>query len=146
MTRYLLDVNVLLALLWPRHESHGAAHAWFSKQGQRAWATCPLTQLGALRLLTNPAVTHGAVGATTALEVVAEATRQDGHQFWPLERDVAAGLMPIASSLQGNRQWTDTVLLGQAIERKGVLVTLDAGVKMLAGREFADHVLWLKRG
>ncbi len=33
MNRHLLDVNVLLALVWPRHESHDAAHAWFAKSG-----------------------------------------------------------------------------------------------------------------
>ena len=63
MSRYLLDVNVLLALLWPPFESHEAAHAWFVKSGRHAWATNPLTQLGVVRLLTNPSVMRGAVGA-----------------------------------------------------------------------------------
>jgi predicted nucleic acid-binding protein len=71
MNRHLLDVNVLLALVWPRHESHAAAHAWFAKSGHKAWATSPLTQLGVLRLLTNPAVTQGTVSAAAALEALA---------------------------------------------------------------------------
>ncbi|HUY14198.1 MAG TPA: hypothetical protein VMX16_11300 [Terriglobia bacterium] len=54
MNRHLPDVNVLLALVWPRHESHAAAHAWFAKSGQQAWATNALTQLGVLRLPTPP--------------------------------------------------------------------------------------------
>ena len=41
MKRYLLDVNLLFALLWPRHESHEAAHAWFKASGAKAWATSP---------------------------------------------------------------------------------------------------------
>jgi predicted nucleic acid-binding protein len=28
-------VNVLLALLWPRHQSHVAAHAWFAKSAEQ---------------------------------------------------------------------------------------------------------------
>ena len=92
MNRHLLDVNVLLALVWPRHESHDAAHSWFAKSGHKAWATSPLTQLGVLRLLTNPAVTQGAVSAASALEAVNEATRHEGHEFWPLDREMTIGL------------------------------------------------------
>lgn len=59
MSRQLVDVNVLLALLWPRHEGHLAAHAWFAKSGHRAWATNPLVEVGVLCLLTSPSVTQG---------------------------------------------------------------------------------------
>jgi toxin-antitoxin system PIN domain toxin len=145
MNRHLLDVNVFLALLWPRHESHRAAHAWFAKSGKRSWATSPLTQLGVLRLLTNPAITQGAVSATAALELVAEATRHEGHEFWPLDRKMTAGLKAVAAALQGHQQWTDAALLWQATESDGLLVTFDAGVKRLAARELGAHVLLLQR-
>ena len=36
---YLLDVNVLIALVDPAHVSHDAAHDWFDAEGARAWAT-----------------------------------------------------------------------------------------------------------
>ena len=52
----LADVNVLLALLWPRHVHHAAAQAWFATQGHRSWATNNITQLGAIRLLTLPRI------------------------------------------------------------------------------------------
>jgi toxin-antitoxin system PIN domain toxin len=145
MNRHLLDVNVLLALVWPRHENHDAAHAWFAKSGHNAWATCPLTQLGVLRLLTNPAVTQGAVSAVAALEAVNEATRHEGHEFWPLDREMTIGLKAVAGRLQGHQQWTDAVLLWQATERGGVLVSFDSGVKALAPRDAAGRVLILKR-
>ena len=121
MTRHLADVNILLALVWPRHTGHAAAQAWFAKTGHRGWATDPVTQLGVLRLLTNPAVTHGAVSAQTALELVAEATTHPGHEFWPLERDIPA-------------------------ERDGVLVTFDAGIGKLASGKLGGRVLVLKQG
>lgn len=144
MTRYLLDVNCLLALVWPHHDGHGAAHAWFSKSGHRAWATNALTQLGVLRLLTNPVITQRAVSAASALQVVTEATRHEGHEFWPLDREPTADLKRVAQRLAGHRQWTDAVLLGQAEERDGVLVTFDAGVRELAGRELSGRVQLLK--
>jgi toxin-antitoxin system PIN domain toxin len=146
MNRHLLDVNVLLALLWPRHESHDAAHTWFTKSGHKAWATSPLTQLGVLRLLTNPAVTQGVVSAAAALTAVDEATGHEGHEFWPLDRGMTIGLKALAARLQGHRQWTDAVLLWQATQRDGVLVTFDSGVKALAPRDAGGRVLILKRG
>ncbi len=142
MNRHLPDVNVLLALVWPRHESHAAAHAWFAKSGRHAWATNALTQLGVLRLLTNPAVTQGAVSATTALDVLSEATSHAGHEFWPLDRDTLAGLKLMAARVRGHEQWTDALLLWQATERHGVFVTFDSGVKELAAGELRSH-LWL---
>ena len=145
MNRHLLDVNVLLALVWPRHGSHAAAHAWFAKSGHRAWATSPLTQLGVLRLLTNPAVTQGAVSAESALAVVSEATRHEGHEFWPLHREMTTSLKAVAGRLQGHQQWTDAVLLWQATDRDGVLVSFDAGVRKLASEESSARVLVLRR-
>ena len=145
MSRHLADVNVLLALFWPHHEGHAAAHAWFAKSGHRAWATNPITQLGVLRLLTNPAVTQDAVGAPTALRVLSEATSHSGYEFWPLERDLVAGLRPLAGRVRGHQRWTHAVLLGQSADRDGVLVTFDSGVQELSAAGFGDHVLLLKR-
>lgn len=144
MNRHLLDVNVLLALVWPQHECYEAAHAWFAKSGRHAWATNPLTQLGVLRLLTNSAVTQGAVSAGAAIEAVAELTRHEGHEFWPLDREITTCLKASAGKLRGHRQWTDAVLLWHATERGGVLVSFDSGVKALAGRDSGGRVLVLK--
>lgn len=145
MSRHLPDVNVLFALLWPPHESHAAARAWFAKSGHRAWATSPLTQLGVLRLLTNPAVTRGAVNAAIAVQIVDRATRHNGHEFWPLDRKMMDGLRAFAERLQGHKQWTDAALLCQSIDRDGLLVTFDAGLKDLAAREPGSRVLFLRR-
>lgn len=144
MRRYLLDVNVLFALLWSRHASHAAAHAWFSRSGHQAWATSPLTQLGVLRLLTNPAVTMGAVRAPAALDVLQEAASHPRHEFWALGRGFPAGLKPFANRVRGHRQWPDLVLLWQAAERDGVLVTFDSGVRDLAATDLGAHVLLLE--
>ena len=144
MNRHLPDVNVLLALVWPRHASHDAAHAWFAKSGKQAWATNALTQLGVLRLLTNPAVTQGAVSVQTALDVLSEATSHAGHEFWPLDHELAAVLKPMATRVRGHQQWTDALLLGQAMQRRGLLVTFDSGVKQLAAGESSGHVLLLR--
>ena len=141
----LPDVNVLLALVWPRHEGHAAAHAWFAKSGHRGWATNTLTQLGVFRLLTNPTITRGAVSAQTALDKIGEATRHPGHEFWKLDQEPAAALREWAGALTGHGQWTDVMLLVHATERDGVLVTFDSGIKSLASGD-GGRVLLLKHG
>jgi toxin-antitoxin system PIN domain toxin len=145
MKRQLPDVNVLLALLWPRLESHAAAHTWFARSGQYAWATNPLTQLGVLRLLTNPAITQAAVSATAALAVLSKAISHAKHEFWPLGHELPGSLPPLAARIQGHQQWTDAALLWHAKEHGGILVTFDTGLKDLAGEELARHVQLLKQ-
>jgi predicted nucleic acid-binding protein len=51
----LPDVNVLVALFEPAHVHHALAHEWFAEAHHKAWATCPLTQSGFLRVVTSPA-------------------------------------------------------------------------------------------
>jgi len=41
---YLLDVNILIAMIDPAHVAHDIAHAWFGADGYFGWATCPLTE------------------------------------------------------------------------------------------------------
>jgi predicted nucleic acid-binding protein len=50
----LLDVNVLVALFDPDHVHHEVAHDWFADNGPRGWATCPLTESGFVRVVSNP--------------------------------------------------------------------------------------------
>jgi hypothetical protein len=51
---FLLDVNVLMALLWETHEHHHTARAWF--RGVTDFATCPVTQLGFARVSSHPSL------------------------------------------------------------------------------------------
>lgn len=120
--------------------------AWFGKAGRRAWASSPLTQLGVLRLLTNPKVTQGAVSAPAALEVLADATRHEGHEFWPLDQEVTAALRSLCGSLTGYRQWADALLLAQAAAHGGFVVTFDSGLKELAAGSRGGRVLLLDAG
>ena len=52
--RYLLDMNVLIALVDPVHVQHDAAHEWFALERRHAWATCPMTENGLLRIVGHP--------------------------------------------------------------------------------------------
>jgi hypothetical protein len=51
---FLLEVNVVIALLWPPHEAHERAQRWFAKNASHGWAT-PRRKL-LLRIVSNPAL------------------------------------------------------------------------------------------
>src|SRR5229473_2080374 len=53
---FLVDLNVWLALAYDLHVHHDIAREWFDTIGDGQAAFCRLTQLGLLRLLTNPSV------------------------------------------------------------------------------------------
>ena len=48
---YLMDINVLLAAIWKEHPQHGRADQWLSGKNL---ATCPISELGFLRISTLP--------------------------------------------------------------------------------------------
>ena len=49
--KYLLDVNLLLAVIWSNHPQHPRAFAWMAG---KTVSVCPLTELGFLRISTQP--------------------------------------------------------------------------------------------
>jgi toxin-antitoxin system PIN domain toxin len=51
---YLPDVNVWLALAFARHPQYPKAKNWFEKLPTAGCSFCRITQLGFLRLATNP--------------------------------------------------------------------------------------------
>lgn len=121
----LLDVNVLVALGWPGHEAFAIVHRWFSRHAGAGWATCPLTQAGFVRIVSNPAFSPRAVTPREAVEALAGTVKHPGHQFWRDELTLEQALRPFAARLAGHRQVTDAYLLGLAVHHKGKLVTLD---------------------
>jgi toxin-antitoxin system PIN domain toxin len=133
----LLDLNVLAALLWPAHEHHEVAHRWFADGVEASWATCSLTQIGFVRVLSNPAFSRDALSPTEATALLASNLRHRGHQFWNDSLQLPAALRAVEAKLQGHRQVTDTYLLALAHRNKGFLATFDRGAGTLAGDRLA---------
>jgi toxin-antitoxin system PIN domain toxin len=129
----LLDVNVLIALLWPAHENHDAAHEWLASRGTRSrWATCPLTQLAFVRIVSNPAFSPDALSPTDASSLLERNVARPAHEFWPDGITLMEAVAPVASRLQEYRQLTDAYLLGLALKHRGVLASFDGGLRALA--------------
>ncbi len=131
MSVSLLDVNVLLALAWPSHVHHAAAHRWFAENRHVGWATCPLTQMGFVRLGMQPAVVKVPMLFGDVMQALAQMTANRAHRFWPLEGGLADIRGEIRARVAGHHQLTDAVLLDLAIRRQGRLATFDRGVSGL---------------
>ena len=127
----LLDVNVLIALLWPPHEAHARAQRWFAQNARHGWATCAMTQAGFVRIVSNPIFSRRAVSPRDALEVLSGSLQHPAHHFWTEDIGVTEALAHFGRRLLGHQQITDAYLLGLAIQKKGRLATLDTSLSSL---------------
>lgn len=127
----LLDVNVLIALLDAGHMHHAVATQWLSEHLDRGWASCPLTQNGCIRILSQTAYPNRAPAAEVAARLT-EATGHPAHHFWPDAVSLLTpGLMEWGKLLTG-RHITDAYLLALAVKNGGCFVTLDQGIPLAA--------------
>jgi len=142
VTRYLLDTNLLIALAWPQHIHHAQAHAWFGKTGHQAWATCPITQLGFVRISSNAKIIPAAVSPREAIAMLEKIIAFPGHEFWPDDLAPSAAMTFASLALVGYRQITDAYVLALAQYHKGALATFDRGIAELisAGKDRTRYV------
>jgi toxin-antitoxin system PIN domain toxin len=133
----LLDINVLIALLWPPHEAHARAQRWFAQNARHGWATCAMTQAGFVRIVSNPIFSRRAVSPRDALEVLSGSLQHPAHHFWTEDVGVTEALAQFGRRLLGHQQITDAYLLGLAIQKKGRLATLDASLSSLLSDQSA---------
>lgn len=113
----LPDVNLLVAAVWQPHEHHLAARTWLA--ANRRFATCPIAELGLVRVLLQ-------LGArpADAFARLAEIARL--HRARLLPDDLSAEV--IAGCITGHRQTTDAYLTQLAEHHRVILATFDAGL------------------
>jgi toxin-antitoxin system PIN domain toxin len=128
VTRYLLDVNVLIALIDPAHVQHDLAHNWFAAKGKRAWATCPLTENGVLRIVGNARYPNSPGTPAAVAELIAVLLALSGHAFWPDDVTLFDSERIDSTRLLDSGQVTDTYLLALARAHGGRLATFDRHV------------------
>ena len=138
--RALFDVNILIALLDENHAHHATVSDWLSDHIERGWASCPLTQNGCVRIISQPRYPN-ALGVAEAVIRLREAVSTPWHQFVPddlslLDDDVVDRLQ-----LLGPRQLTDVYLLALAVAHDARLVTLDKSVSFAAVRGASEERL-----
>ncbi len=131
--RALLDVNVLIALFDPDHVHHARAWRWFKKQGRHGWATCPITQNGCIRIMSQPGYPNP-LPTGAVIERMKKATSVDEHEFWPDELSLLDSQRYDHSRIHGHRQLTDLYLLGLAVANEGCLASFEQTIALSAVR------------
>jgi len=134
----LLDVNVLLALAWPNHQHHSLAHDWFSRDGRHGWATCALTQLGFVRLSSNPAYTAAAATPAAAGALLGKLMAHPRHRYWETLPALSGAML---AHVLGHQQVQDAYMVHLAEQRRGRLVTFDRRALVHASDVHAVHVI-----
>jgi toxin-antitoxin system PIN domain toxin len=122
VSRALLDVNVLLALLDADHHDHAHTWAWLEAELSTGWATCAITENGFVRVLSQPRY-PSPVAPVVAVEVLADARAGSDHEFWPCDVSLLDAVHVDPSRVHGPRQVTDAYLLALAVAHGGRFVT-----------------------
>jgi hypothetical protein len=127
----LPDVNVLVAMAWPNHQFHLAA-VHRLESSRNPWATCALTQLGFIRLSSNPAAVGSRKIPAEAAALLTLMVEDARHVFLealpsPIAQDFGAAL----HGLLGHQQVTDAYLLALAGRYQATCLTFDARMKHL---------------
>ncbi len=128
----LLDVNVLVALFDPDHVHHDIAHDWFAEQRPLGWATCPLTENGAVRVMSNPAYGLERMRVDTAAARLRKFRASGHHTFWSDAISLSDEAVFAWHMATGHRQVTDIYLLALAVKMKGCLATFDQSIPLKA--------------
>ena len=135
---FLLDVNVLIALIDPAHVSHDAAHAWFEREGHRSWATCPLTENGVLRIIGSPKYPNTPGSPAVVADIVRALRGGTGHVFWGDAISLFDENYTDVSQVLTSAQVTDTYLLSLAAAQGGKLATFDRRLSATATKAGKD--------
>lgn len=127
--RALLDVNVLIALLDAGHVHHGLASEWLAREIGLGWASCPITQNGCVRIMSQPAYPDALPVGEVAIRL-RDATLDASHQFWPADLNLLTDGVINWRGIFGHRQLTDAYLLALAVKNDGKFVSFDRRISI----------------
>ena len=139
----LLDVKALIALVDSDHISHAAAAAWFSENHHRGWATCPITENGMVRVLSQPTYPSGQRTPAEVIDVLnaLKSSFAESYQFWSDEISLSDGSLFKSAFITGPREVTDVYLLGLAMRKKGKVISFDRSLPWQAIKGGSGHLV-----
>jgi toxin-antitoxin system PIN domain toxin len=129
--RALLDINVLIALHDRDHIHHERAATWLHEHIDAGWASCPLTQNGCLRIMSQPGYANPQP-LSLLIAMLQGSMGTAFHQMWSDDISMLDATRFHHPHIHGPRQLTDLYLLGLAVKNAGCLVTFDARIPLSA--------------
>lgn len=129
--RALLDVNVLIALHDREHVHHELAAQWLESNIEHGWASCPLTQNGCLRIMSQPGYSNPLpLGLLSTM--LQRSTDTSFHKLWGDDISILDAKRFNHRHIHSPRQLTDLYLLGLAVKHKGRLASFDQRIPLSA--------------
>jgi len=119
----LLDAGVLVALFDPAHVHHEPAHAWLEANRATGWATCPITELGFVRTVSDPDYPGSRSTVAAAVARLQAFTESGDHHFWPDSTSLRRASRIDVGRLGDHGSLTAAYLLLLAVHEGGRLVT-----------------------
>lgn len=141
--RHLLDVNVLIALIDPSHIHHESAQRWFASIGQTNWLSCPMTENGVIRIVSNPRYPNQR-RPQTVCDSLDSVLALGHHEFVPDSISLLDDPTVDRSHLLSCGQVTDSYLLALALRHGARLATFDKKIVMSAVRGGASAVTQIR--
>jgi uncharacterized protein len=139
--RYLLDINLIIALMDPDHVLHQKAHDWWGANG-KLWASCPLTENGFIRITASSAYSPG--HTATVLEMTSRFSafaKNSDHEFWPDDFSITDPTFFDHGLILSSKYLTDLYLLKMASGKGGCLATFDRNIPMGAAFAVGEETL-----
>jgi uncharacterized protein len=127
--RALLDINVLIALHDRDHIHHKLAANWFEANVSSGWASCPLTQNGFVRVMSQPSYSNPS-SINTLLATLARSTSTSFHEHWNDDVSILDVNHFNHAHIHSQKNLTDVYLLGLVVKHKGRLVSFDQRISI----------------
>jgi uncharacterized protein len=120
----LLDVNVLIALFDVDHSQHSVVRGWLEKNIHHGWASCPLTQNGLIRIMSQRSYPRYTTTHDMA-QRMRDATATASHKFIADNISLTDSQHIRIDRLLTPSALTDIYLLALAVKHDSRFVTLD---------------------
>ena len=140
---FLLDINVVLAIVDPGHQFHAAVHEWIAGSQDAGILTSPIVQLGVVRVLSQPRYPNSLGTAAQALALLRQFSAHPRHRFCADDVSLVAPRVLARESELTPSRLTDIYLLALAVRHGARLATFDRRIAVDAVVGGADAVALL---
>ena len=134
MSRFLLDLNLLLALLDPMHVFHEPAHAWVAVTPRSKWITCPIVQNGVIRVASQSKYPNPLGTVAEVMRILRAFCQHSRHEFVPDDISLLDSFELAQPEMLTPSRVTDLYLLALAQRHKAKLATFDGRIPFQAIR------------
>jgi uncharacterized protein len=141
---YLLDVNVLIALLDAHHVHNASAHRWVSGHtGPLKWASCPIVENAFVRITGRHTYPNSLGSTMAALASLKKNCSETKHHFWSDTISLRDDTLWSNPKLLSSDHLTDCYLLALAVKNGGKLASFDRQIPahLVRGGMDALHII-----